>query len=168
MRRNPPNPTYPRPDMNRTSFCCCVALLMATTFASAQSALPANDPIPQSQLITPADLATELQTANQTPLVLSIGPRTLYLQAHVPGSEYIGATASDSGLQKLRDRVKLLPKSTAIVLYCGCCPWSHCPNVHSAYELLHSLGYTNVKVLYITSDFGTDWVNKNYPIAKGE
>jgi len=34
--------------------------------------------------------------------------------------------------------------------------------------LLHSMGYTNVKVVYMANDFGTDWVNKGYPVARGE
>jgi hypothetical protein len=30
------------------------------------------------------------------------------------------------------------------------------------------MGFTNVKVLYIADNFGADWVNKGYPVAKGE
>ena len=133
---------------------------------SVQGALPANDAIPQSALIIPADLAKELQTTK--PLIFDVGPRALYTQAHIPGAEYMGAGSTDAGLQKLRDRVKPLPKNAAIVLYCGCCPWGHCPNVHPAYQVLHSLGYTNVKVMYVTGDFGSDWVDKGYPVVKGE
>jgi len=40
--------------------------------------------------------------------------------------------------------------------------------LHPAYQLLHSLGYTNFKVVYMTADFGTDWIDKGYPVAKGE
>jgi rhodanese-related sulfurtransferase len=136
--------------------------------ASGSGSLPAADPIPQSQLITPEQLNQTLKTAKQKPLILNIGPRSMYTQAHIPGSEYIGAGSSDTGQQKLRERVQALPKNSAIVLYCGCCPWSHCPNVHSAYQVLHSMGYTNVKVVYIANDFGADWVNKGYPVVKGE
>ena len=142
-------------------------LLMVATFASAQS-LPTNDAIPQANLITPADLAQTLQAAPRKPLLLAIGPRSIYSQAHIPGSEYMGAGSSDAAQQKLRERVKALPKNSAIVLYCGCCPWGHCPNVHPAYQLLHSLGYSNVKVLYIAGDFGSDWVSKGYPVERGE
>lgn len=138
------------------------------SFQSAADALPSDDAIPRTQLITPEQLNQSLKTAQQKPLLLAIGPHSMYSQAHIPGSEYMGAGSSDAGQQKLRDRVKSLPKNTAIVIYCGCCPWSHCPNVHPAYQLLHSLGYTNVKVVYITNDFGTDWVNKGYPTVKGE
>jgi rhodanese-related sulfurtransferase len=140
------------------------------TFQSAagQSAVPADDVIPRSLLITSDELSKSLQTAKEKPLVLQIGPHTLYAQAHIPGAEFMGATSGDEGKQKLRDRVKSLPKSSAIVLYCGCCPWNHCPNVHPAYQLLHSMGFTNVKVLYIANNFGADWVNNGYPVAKGD
>jgi len=136
--------------------------------ASAQTALPTTDPIPQSHLITPEQLSQTLQTAKQKPLILNVGPRSMYTQAHVPGAEYMGAGSSDAGQQKLRERVKSLPKNSAIVIYCGCCPWGHCPNMHPAYQLLNSLGFTNVKAVYIASDFGTDWVDKGFPVAKGE
>ena len=135
---------------------------------SGQDDLPTGDAIPHSQLLTPAELSKFLQSASSKPLVLQVGPHTLYAQAHIAGSEYIGATSSDEGKQKLRERLKSLPKNSAIVLYCGCCPWNRCPNVHLAYQLLHSLRFTNVKVLYIADNFGTDWVSKGYPIAKGE
>ena len=134
---------------------------------SFQSA-PSDASIPNSQLVTPEQLANSMQSAKQKPLLFEVGPHTLYAQAHIPGSEYMGAGSSDEGKQKLRERVKALPKNTAIVIYCGCCPWGHCPNMHPAYQLLHSLGFTNVKALYIADNFGTDWVNKGYPVAKGD
>ena len=136
--------------------------------AAGGSALPSDDAIPRSQLITPEELNGLLKSAKQKPLVLQVGPHTLYTQAHISGAEYIGATSGDEGKQKLRDRVKPLPKNSVVVLYCGCCPWSKCPNVHLAYQLLHSLGFTNVKVLYLADNFGTDWVSKGYPVAKGD
>jgi len=148
-----------------------VAILTATlalpSVASAQT-LPANDPIPQPSLITPEQLNQTLQSAKQKPLILNVGPRSMFTQAHIPGSEFIGSGSSDAGQQKLRERVKSLPKNSAIVLYCGCCPWGHCPNIHPAFQTLHSLGFTNVKAVYIANDFGTDWVQKGYPVAKGE
>ncbi len=143
-------------------------LAMGFQGGSAQSALPSNDPIPQSQLITPEQLNHTLKTAKQKPLILNVGPRSMFSQAHIVGAEYMGAGSSDAGREKLTERVKSLPKNSAIVIYCGCCPWGHCPNMHPAYQLLHSMGFTNVKAVYITSDFGTDWVNQGYPVARGE
>ena len=132
-------------------------------------AAPSDDSIPRAQLITPGELAKSLQSANaHKPLLLAVGPHSLYAQAHIPGSEYMGAGSSEAGQQKLRERVKALPHNTAIVIYCGCCPWGHCPNMRPAFQELKSLGFTNVKALYIADNFGTDWVDKGYPVAKGE
>jgi thiosulfate/3-mercaptopyruvate sulfurtransferase len=143
-------------------------LAMGFQGGSAQSALPSNDLIPQSQLVTPEQLNHTLKTAKQKPLILNVGPRSMFSQARIPGAEYMGAGSSDAGQQMLRDRVKSLPKNSAIVIYCGCCPWGHCPNMHPAYQLLHSMGFTNVKAIYIANDFGTDWVNQGYPVVRGE
>jgi rhodanese-related sulfurtransferase len=125
-------------------------------------------PVAPGRLINPEDLVKILQSGKQAPLLLQVGSHTLFLQAHIPGTEYVGAAANDAGLQQLRKRVESLPRNQFIVLYCGCCPWSHCPNVKPADETLHNMGFTNVKVLYISDNFGTNWVDKGYPTAKGE
>ena len=39
---------------------------------------PSDDAIPQARLITPDQLVKALQSAKQKPLVLEVGPRTLY------------------------------------------------------------------------------------------
>ena len=102
------------------------------------------------------------------PLIFHVGYRVLYLQAHVPNSEYIGPASERQGIQHLRQRVQGLPRTQSIVVYCGCCPWSKCPNINSAYNELRALGFRNVKQLYIADNFGKDWVDKGYPVAKGE
>jgi len=125
--------------------------------------------VPTSAQIQPDALAKILQSnAGAKPLILQVGFQKLYQQAHIPGAEYVGAANDGPGIQKLEKRVSSLPKNKAIVLYCGCCPWWHCPNVQPAYELLHSMGFTNVKVLYIAQNFGADWVSKGYPTERGE
>jgi rhodanese-related sulfurtransferase len=122
--------------------------------------------IPASRLISPDKLVEFLKS--EKPLMIHVGSHVLYSQAHIPGSEYIGPASSDSALEALRKRVKPLPRNQSIVLYCGCCPWSHCPNIQPADDALHAMGFTNVKVLYIANNFGTDWVDKGYPVAKGD
>ncbi len=125
--------------------------------------------IPASRLINPDELAKIIQSAkSKKPLMIQVGSHVLYTQAHIPGSEYIGPASSESGLQSLRKRVESLPRNRFIVLYCGCCPWSHCPNVKPADDALHAMGFTNVKVLYVANNFGADWVDKGYPVAKGD
>ena len=124
--------------------------------------------IPASELIHPEDLVKTIRAGKQTPLMIQVGSHVLYEQAHIPGSEYIGPASSEAGVQQLRKRVDSLPRTKSIILYCGCCPWSHCPNVKPAFETLRAMGFTNVNVLYIADNFGTDWVDKGYPTAKGE
>lgn len=125
--------------------------------------------IPSSRLIGPEDLMKILESrAAEKPLVIQVGSHVLYSQAHIPGSEYIGSAGSQSGLDQLRKRVEKLPRTKFIVLYCGCCPWSHCPNVKPADDALEAIGFRNVKVLYLANNFGADWVEKGYPTAKGD
>jgi thiosulfate/3-mercaptopyruvate sulfurtransferase len=125
--------------------------------------------IPSSRLISIDELVQVLRSSKrEKPLMIQVGSHVLFSQAHIPGSEYIGPASSEAGLQQLRQRVESLRRSTRIVLYCGCCPWNHCPNVKPADDLLHGLGFTNAKVLDIPNNFGSDWVDKGYPVAKGE
>jgi thiosulfate/3-mercaptopyruvate sulfurtransferase len=143
-------------------------LLFGALAGFSQSGNPALAP-GSPQLVNPEDLLKLLQ-ANKTekPLILNVGPWLLYRQAHIPDAEYIGAGGDKQGLEQLRKRVKSLPHTQAIVLYCGCCPWSHCPNVLPAFKELTAMGFSNVKVLYIADNFGTNWVYKGYPTVKGE
>lgn len=146
-----------------------VGLFVATAQAqwaqSASTELAPGSP----QLINPDDLLKLIQSPKgEKPLVLNVGPMVLYMQAHIPGAEYIGPGAEPEGRERLRERAKSLPHNKLIVLYCGCCPWNHCPNVRPAYQVLHTMGFTNVKVLYIADNFGADWVYKGYPTIKGQ
>lgn len=125
--------------------------------------------IDSSHTITIDELVKSLQSAKaDKPLLIHVGSHVLYAQAHIPGSEYIGPASDTGTLQRLQARVNSLSRKKFIVLYCGCCPWTHCPNMKPADDLLHSMGFTNVKSLYIPNNFGTDWVEKGYPVAKGE
>lgn len=148
-----------------------LALVLPQMPARAQSMTPppAASTIPQAQLVQPQQLGQLLHApAAQRPLILQVGSRVMYNEAHIPGSEYAGPGALAQGLDLLRTRVQTLPHNRFIVLYCGCCPWSHCPNIGPAYKLLHDMGFTRVKVLYLADNFGTDWVNKGLPVERGQ
>ncbi len=119
-------------------------------------------------LIQPSDLVSILKSPSSLkPLLIQVGFNVLYVQAHIPGSEYIGPASSPDAVRKLHKRVEVLPHTQPIVLYCGCCPWSECPNIEPASKELAAMGFKNVKLLYIAHNFGEDWVGKNYPVAKG-
>jgi len=123
--------------------------------------------VPAKHQVMPEDLLKQMQSG-KAPLILNVGLQRLYEQARIQGSEYMGAGSTEEGIAKLKERVKPLPKNAAIVLYCGCCPWEHCPNIKPAFAALQQMGYTNVKVLYLAHSIGTDWVDKNYPTEKGK
>lgn len=125
--------------------------------------------IPESALIRPAALVATLEGSyGRKPLILQVGARVLYVQAHIPGAEYVGPGEEEAGLKALRVRVTKLPRDTSIVIYCGCCPWDHCRNIGGAFAALQRLGFTEVKVLYLESDFGSNWVDQGFPVAQGE
>lgn len=141
-------------------------MLLASDRIARADSLPAAA-IPAASLIQPAELAAVLLgKATSKPLILQVGFRTLYEQAHIPGAEYVGAASDADGLRALRKRVAHLPRDTAVVIYCGCCPWTRCPNMAAAYEALHALDFTQLKALHIANDFGRDWVDKGYPVAR--
>lgn len=148
-----------------TLVAAAMLLFAAQLFAAGQSTAS----IPPARLVQPADFAALLQdpTASK-PLMLNVGFKTMFDQAHIPGSEYAGPGNTAAGLQVLRDRVAALPKDAAIMIYCGCCPWSRCPNMAAAYDVLTELGFTNVTAMQINDNFGTDWVDKGFPTAKSQ
>ena len=149
--------------IRKIAFVCITAACISLAEAAGQATS-----IPAVRQITPEELVKVLQAGKEKPLILQVGSHVLYAQAHIPGSEYIGPASTDAGVQQLRKRVESLPRNKFVVLYCGCCPWNHCPNVKPADDALQAMRFTDVKVLYIANNFGADRVEKGYPKAKGE
>ena len=146
--------------------CLGTALIFGASAFGAETIAASS--IPTAGILQPATLAATLRSdAAVRPLVLQVGFRKLFDEAHIIGAEYAGPGGASGGLALLRERVVKLPKDSAIVLYCGCCPWDHCPNIGAAFSELRLLGFRNVKALYIAHDFGTDWIEKGYPVTKG-
>ena len=105
-------------------------------------------------------------TGTGKPLLLQVGSHLLFDEAHITGSVYAGAGSQPAGLQQLQSMVASFSKKKFIVLYCGCCPWDRCPNLGPAFKQLHDAGFSNVKVLYLANNLGTDWVAKGYPVER--
>jgi thiosulfate/3-mercaptopyruvate sulfurtransferase len=145
------------------------AVIAAAGFALAQDAGKKEDPLPpgSKQLIQVEELAQALKGARK-PVVLYVGPKSIYAQAHIPGAENIGPVARPEGMEKLRARATSLAKDSPVVIYCGCCPWDHCPNVRPAYAELKKAGFTSVRVLYLENSFGVNWKDQGLPVASGE
>lgn len=117
------------------------------------------EPWKENQLMAPADLAAILNNANAVkPAIFSIGPGAI-----IKSSIDVGAAKEKENLDKLKEQVSKLPKDANIVLYCGCCPFEHCPNIRPAFNLLNEMKFTNHKLLNLEHNIKIDWINKGYP-----
>ena len=87
---------------------------------------------------------------------------------HIPGSLHFGPGRDPKTIEDLKEWAKSVPKNKKIVLYCGCCPWDHCPNVRPAFQALKEMGFTNLRILSIPADFRKDWVDKGFPVEKAK
>jgi thiosulfate/3-mercaptopyruvate sulfurtransferase len=128
----------------------------------------ASDPWTAAQTIEPAALAKELSAGSAArPFVVCVGFHTLYEGAHIPRATFQGPASTSQGLASLKKWAQPLPRSVNLVIYCGCCPLAHCPNVRPAFFALRQMGFTHLRLLLIPHDFAHDWVQGGYPVAKG-
>jgi len=123
------------------------------------------DPWTVDRLLEAEQLARIISDPGSSkPLILNIGPAVLFKREHVPGAKLIGPLSEPDGPKNLQREVKNLGRDAEIVLYCGCCPWSVCPNVRPAFQVLRDMGFKKVKVLYLPVNFRQNWVNKGFPV----
>lgn len=122
--------------------------------------------IPLSALMEPAEAAAMLQKPGWGRWkILQVGFRSMYEQRHIRGAVYAGPASQPEGITNLSHAVAELPRESSILLYCGCCPWSHCPNIAPAWDELKRTGFKSVRVIRIENNFGDDWVSRGYPVA---
>ena len=121
-----------------------------------------------SQTVQPADLNKELATAKTAPTVFFVGFARLYSAGHIKGAQFHGTAGTDDGLTQLHSWANSLPRGANIVIYCGCCPMEHCPNVRPAFAMLRDMGFTKLRVLILPNDFAQDWADKGFPYDKGQ
>ena len=145
------------------AFLAALLMLLALPALAQPGSAPS---IPQSFLMQPAELAAMLKSGPK-PVILQVGFKTMYDEAHIPGAIYAGPAGKEDGITVLKTAAQSIDKGSEVVIYCGCCPWEHCPNVAAAWRTLRELGFTQLKVLYIASNFGADWAEKGYPVVKG-
>jgi len=141
-----------------------IVLLLGLSLASSCSAGRA-DSLSAAQLVSPDSLAAELRApGREQPLLVHVGFQSLYRAGAIPGSRYAGPGSRPEGIAALAAAVRDVPRDRPIVLYCGCCPWEHCPNVAPAYRKLHALGFKNARVLHVTRNFQSDWADRGFPV----
>jgi thiosulfate/3-mercaptopyruvate sulfurtransferase len=122
--------------------------------------------IPAGSVLDPMQLADLLSAPGEKPAIICVGFQFLFTAAHIPGSLYRGPGREGAGIVSLAQWAGNAPKGKTTVLYCGCCPWTQCPNIEPAYVALKQMSFSQVKVLRLNQNFGTDWVDKGYPTEK--
>lgn len=139
-----------------------LALLNVATTRAGQTG--SSDPWTPAQLVRPADFARELETAQDgtRPTVLYVGFRTLFEGGHISGATFHGTAGTEPGLAELRKWAATLPRATNLVVYCGCCPLDHCPNIRPGFTALRDMGFTKLRVLALPQSFAADWVEKRF------
>ncbi len=136
--------------------CFIIALLMMGCQQS-QGQKPEN--WTADQLIEPSVLAKIIQSNKDIPVIYSVGPG-----ATIPHSIDIGMANDEKNLERFKSAIAKLPKTTNIVVYCGCCPFEHCPNVRPAIDVLQKMKFTNYHLLNLPHNIKTDWIAKGYPV----
>jgi rhodanese-related sulfurtransferase len=121
-----------------------------------------------TSLAQPRELAAQLQAKGARPALIHVGFAVLYRGKHIPNSTYAGPANTAAGLQALRAAVANWPRDREIVVYCGCCPWDHCPNIKPAMEALKQMGFARAKALYTPTNLAADWFDHGYPAELGE
>ena len=120
-----------------------------------------NEPWRQDQLIEPSALVVILNDSSaKQPLVYSIG-----FGGGIKNSIVEGPVKDSVNLLKWKNELENLPRNTNIIIYCGCCPFEHCPNIRPAFKLLNEMGFTNQKLLDLSHNLKADWIDKRYPVT---
>ena len=113
------------------------------------------------QLLQPSDLAATIKDNKEISVIFSIGPGAV-----IPHSRDMGMIKEEENMKKFRGELEPLPRDTSIIIYCGCCPYEHCPNVRPAIELLREMKFTHYKLLDLPHNIKIDWINKGYPTGQ--
>ncbi|MGB7437211.1 MAG: hypothetical protein WBR26_27915 [Candidatus Acidiferrum sp.] len=148
-----------------TLFPLFFCFLLLLPFLRAQNS---PDPWTAAQTVQPPDLAKELANSKSPPTVLFVGFQRLYGAGHIKGAQYHGSGGNDAGLAEIKQWATTLPRSTKLVIYCGCCPMDRCPNLRPAFTALHDMGFTNLRALILPTSFAVDWAEKGLPYDTGK
>lgn len=142
-------------------FSCLTITFLALSFNSAKAQNTNPENWTADQLIEPATLAQTLNSNKNIPLIYCVGPGVV-----IPHSIDIGMVKDPQNLQKFKDALSKVPRNSNIVIYCGCCPFDHCPDVRPAISTLKAMKFTNYHLLNLPHNIRTDWIAKGYPEVK--
>lgn len=150
------------------TFLLALALVSLPVAAIHGQEKKAADRWSSSETMQPAQLAKMLTDKYVSlPTVIFVGFRSLYAGGHVPDASFHGTASTEQGVSELKTWADSVPRSTELVIYCGCCPMDKCPNIRPAYTALNGMGFKKVRVLILPTSFAVDWADKGYPMQKG-
>lgn len=137
----------------------CIFLLVLNGGCFAQQQ---DNPWTQKQLLEPAVLAQQLKLPeNRRPVVLDVGPAGV-----IKGAIETEPAEQEEGIQNLKTVLEDVPKNKEVVIYCGCCPFTKCPNIRPAFRVLLKMGFTNARLLNLSQNLKADWIDKGYPLQE--
>lgn len=138
-----------------------VFLFISIALFTIQSKAQINANWTNKQLMEPSELAGIINDHNDSVIIISVGPFS-----SIPGSLHVGMVSEQQGLDKFKAQLNSLNKSQKIVIYCGCCPFEHCPNVRPAIDVLKEMNFTNYYLLNLPNNLRINWIDKGYPTIK--
>lgn len=154
--------------VSRIFLSIAVSLIASTLFLLPHRyAQSSADPWTKAESVDAANLLRELNDPKTGPTVVFAGFQRLYTAGHIKGAQFHGSGGIAEGLKELKTWAATLPKTSNVVLYCGCCPMERCPNIRPAFSALRELGFSKVRVLVLPTSFEVDWAEKGYPYDKG-
>lgn len=133
-----------------------LAAFLSITTGAAVAQTPEN--WTSKQLEQPADLARNIKENKDLPIIISVGPG-----APIPHSVNVGMVNNAEGVSKLKTQLNGVAKNKKVVIYCGCCPFDHCPNVRPAIDVLKELKFTDYRLLNLPNNVKKDWIDQGYP-----
>ena len=126
-----------------------------------RQSLDKRDTWTQKDLMQPADLAASIANPKAKKVyIFNIG-----VVEDIKGAKNIGGASDKANLEKFKQELSKLSKSSQVVVYCGCCPFERCPNIRPAFNLMKSMGFINGKLLNIPTNLKQNWIDKGYPLA---
>jgi len=114
----------------------------------------------KEQLMSTKELADKIQAnTKDKPLVFNVGP-----MENIKSAVAVGVATNVTFKSRMNETLAMENKTKTIVVYCGCCSYSSCPNIRPAYDILIAQGFKNTKVLELPEGIKPDWVAKGYPM----
>lgn len=137
------------------------AVLFLATFTAVSCFGQQKDPWTAKQLLEPSVLASQLNLPeDQRPVIIDVGPAGV-----IKDAQPTGPAEHADGIKNLKAILKNVPKTKEVVIYCGCCPFTKCPNIRPAFKTLLSMGFKDPKLLNLSHNLKADWIDKGYPLG---